>query len=115
MDMKCVLLLSIILFCVRAQDADNEGETCYQVYVCCRKENTDCLEYCGPTIECNKNSEDSDQEVRSTEATEIETTPPSEGIEETTFQKPLVQNVIAVGACRLGFKADSKGRCRKKL
>lgn len=113
-DMICVFLLSIILICSGTQGADNEGETCYQVYECCRKEDTDCLEYCGPNVECIRNSEDPNQVIESTEAAEAETTQPTEEIEITT-QKIAIHQVILVGTCRVGFKPDSTGKCRRKL
>lgn len=89
-------------------------EHCNFVYECCKKLDLDCVEYCGPVLECADNKVDQNQTTVTEASTEvIETTNLSE--EPSTTQGLVTQNVIGVSLCRKGFQLDSNGRCRKLL
>lgn len=109
MNIRCALFLLII-----STIEVGSQEHCNKVYVCCKKLDTDCLEFCGPVFECDTYDKiDQEQKSTITEGTSeflVENTDPRET---TTFQTPQVQQVIGVSACRKGFQLDGKGRCKR--
>ena len=110
MGIRCAILFLVIsLICIKSQ----EQEHCNYIYECCKKLDTECIEYCGPIIECTNNKLGQEKELEVTEA-------PAELInstdfpeESSTFQIGQKQQVIVVGLCRKGFKVDGKGKCRR--
>lgn len=85
MDIKCILILSIILIGVRSQDSINGVEDCFHIYDCCRKIENDCVEYCEPKFLCISNATSQELELLEVQSQDIETT---------TFQTPDGHQVI---------------------
>lgn len=119
MDVKCVafLLITFITFvCVESEDR------CYQIYECCKRLHLRCIEYCGPFVECITIKADQELEITAppeelpltTEAiTDQPVTYPLNP--DWTTQPTIDTAVIGVSTCRLGFKIDGNGRCRRVL
>lgn len=91
-------------------------QKCYQVYLCCEKNERECLEYCGPYTEC----EEEDNEL--TETTEdsnvennLQTTTDQTNLESTTREGETGANphqVLTGQMCRKGFTLVNK-KCRR--
>ncbi|KAG5670526.1 hypothetical protein PVAND_000784 [Polypedilum vanderplanki] len=112
--MRLILFLIIALCFVSSINTE-----CFQVYICCRKTENDCLEYCGPYIECDDNELGTTTEEAINE-NNLQTTTDSESNFDTTTNSygGIVDgagfNVLNGGMCRMGFKLV-KGKCRRVM
>jgi hypothetical protein len=62
-----LLIIVLLIFFLRTFANSNSGESnpdatkCYQVYVCCKKIDFECIEYCDPFEECGGNGTKKEQ------------------------------------------------------
>lgn len=100
-----LIFLSIFIIDLCVQGSKNE---CFTVYVCCKRTESDCLEYCPPTQECH-NQADRKIEEKINAKEEITTT--EYPTELTTIDHNFTA-VLNTKLCRKGWKFINT-KCRQ--